>query len=121
MMARSDQQFYKVAFHDSPRQEAMDKEDKSLQNNETLDHVSLSPKRRDKISFIYGKLEEYICMEQPKRYTDDSSLVCKLRKPLYGLKQAPRIWHLKLNSSILSHWFKTCKSSCKSNNISSHI
>ena len=80
----------------------MDKEYESLKNNETLDHVSLPPERRDKSTFLHGKLEEEIYMEQPKGYIDDSSLACKMRKPLYGLKKSPSAWNSKLNSSILS-------------------
>ena len=53
----------------------MDKEYGSLQNNETLDHVSLPPERRDKSAFLRGRLEEQIYMLQPKGYTNDSSMV----------------------------------------------
>ena len=68
----------------------MDKEYESLKNNETLDHVYLPPQRRDKSNFLHGKLEEEIyVMENPKGYTDDSLLTCKMRNPLYGLNQAP--------------------------------
>ena len=58
MMVGSDKQFYKVACNDTPRKESMDKEYESLQNNETLDHVSVPPERRDKSTFLRGKLEE---------------------------------------------------------------
>ena len=75
MMVGSDKQFYKVASHDTPRKASMDKEYGSLQNNETLDHVSLPLERRDKSAFLRGKLEEEIYMLQPKGYTDDSSMV----------------------------------------------
>ena len=68
----------------------MDKEDESLKNNLTLDHVSLHREIRDTSSFLHCKLEEEIYMEKPKGYTNDSFLVCKLRKPLYGLKESPR-------------------------------
>ena len=74
MMVMHDQQLCKVAFHDSPKQQAMDNEYDSLKNNELLDHVSLPPERRDKSTFLHGKLEEEIYMEQPKGYTNDSSL-----------------------------------------------
>ena len=74
-MVGSDKKFYKVACHDTPRKESMDKEYESLQNNETLDHVSLPLERRDKSGFLHGKLEEEIYMLQPKGYTDDSSMV----------------------------------------------
>ena len=74
MMVGSDKQFYKVACHDTPTKASMDKEYDSLQNNETLDHVSPPPERRDKSTFLHGKLGEEIYMLQPKGYTDDSSM-----------------------------------------------
>ena len=49
----------------------MDKEYESLNNNETFDHVSLAPKRKDKSTFLHGKLEEENYMEYPKGNTDD--------------------------------------------------
>ena len=94
----------------------MDKEYESLKNNETLDHVSIPPERRDKSKFIHGKLEEKIYMENPKGYID-SLLTCKLRNPLYVILQGLGEWNPNFISSILSNRFKTCKSS----NISSHI
>ena len=102
MMVRFHQQSCKVACHDSPKHESMDKEYESLKNNETLDIVSLSPKRRDKSNFLHGKLEEEIYMENPMGYTAYSLLTCKLRNALYGLMQAPKEWNPKLNFSILS-------------------
>ena len=75
MMVGFDKQFYKVACHYTPRKASIDKEYESLQNNEKLDHVSLPPERRDKSTFLRGKLEEEIYMLQPKGYTDDSSMV----------------------------------------------
>ena len=110
-MVSSNQQLCKVAFHDSPRQETMDKEYESLKNNEKLDHFSLPPKQRDKTTFIHGKLEEEIYMEKPKGYTDDSLLTCKLRNPLYGIKKSPRAWNPNSNSSILSQSFEILKES----------
>ena len=40
--------------------------------------------------FIHGDIHEEICMNHPKGYISDQSLVCKLKKSLYGLKHAPR-------------------------------
>lgn len=42
-----------------------------------------------KSAFIHGDLEEDIEMEQSQGYSQDTSLVCRLRKSLYGIKQAP--------------------------------
>ena len=58
MMVWSNQWFYKVACLDSPKKETIDKEYESLKNNETLDHVSLPPERRDTSNFLHDKLEE---------------------------------------------------------------
>ena len=38
----------------------------SLKNNETLDHVTLPPERRDKSNYLHDKLEGKIYMEMPK-------------------------------------------------------
>jgi hypothetical protein len=51
-----------------------------------------------KTTFLNGDLEEDICMEQPKGFTQKGEhFVCKLHKSLYGLKQFPRAWNQKLN------------------------
>ena len=71
MMVRSDQQLC------------------SLKDNETVDHITLPPERRDKSNFLHDKLEGKIYMEKPKGYTD-YLLTCKLRNPLYWLMQGPR-------------------------------
>ena len=49
-------------------------------------------------------------MEQPIRFIQDSSLVCKIKKSLYGLKQAPRAWYEKMDSFLLSLGFSHCLS-----------
>ena len=89
MMVSSYTQFYKLDFHDPLRPKSMNEEYESLQNKDTLDIVSLPPKIRDKGAFIHDDLDKEIYMREPKGYTDDSSLVCELRKPLHGIKQGP--------------------------------
>ena len=55
-----------------------------------------------KSAFLHGDLEEEIYMRDPKGYTKDSSLVCKLRKSLSGLEQSPMAWYAKMDSFLLS-------------------
>jgi hypothetical protein len=62
--------------------------------------------------FLHIDLLEEIKMEQPTRFIQNSSLVCRLKKPLYGLKKAPRVWYKKMDSYFLSHNFVRCKSDC---------
>ena len=97
----------------------MDKEFELVKKNETLYHVSLPLERRDKSTFLHGKLEEDIYIEKPKGFTHDYSLACKMRKPLYQINKSPREWNSKFNSSIPSNRFERCKSSCKCNNTTS--
>ncbi|CAI7856460.1 unnamed protein product [Closterium sp. NIES-53] len=56
-------------------------------------------------AFLYGKLDEEICMVQPEGYSDGTTKVCKLLKSLYGLKQAPRVWFYTLEVSLLTQGF----------------
>ena len=53
-------------------------------------------------AFIHGDLEEYIYMKQPEGYTEESSLLRKLRKSLYGMKQSPWEWYFKKDAFLLS-------------------
>ena len=55
-----------------------------------------------KSAFFHGDLEEEIYMRHLEGYTEDSSLVCKIRKCLYGLKQALRAWYAKMDVFLLS-------------------
>lgn len=63
-----------------------------------------------KSAFLHEDLEEEIYMEQPPRFVQNSSLVCRLRKSIYGLKQAPRAWYAKIDSFLLASRFTQCYS-----------
>jgi hypothetical protein len=62
-----------------------------------------------KNAFLHGDLSNEIYMEQPQRFIQNSSLVCRLKKSLYGLKQTPRAWYAKMDYYFLSHDFVRCK------------
>ncbi len=57
-----------------------------------------------KTTFLNGKLEEEIYMEQLQGFVHQGGehLVCKLHKSLYGLKQSPRAWNQKLDVFLKS-------------------
>ena len=40
-----------------------------------------------KSDLIHGGIEKYMYMHHPEAYTQDPSLVCRLKKSLYGIKQ----------------------------------
>ena len=65
-----------------------------------------------KSAFLHGDLDEEIYMKKCEGFTDDPSLVCKLRKSLYGLKQAPREWYSKMDAFLISQKFERCKYDC---------
>lgn len=62
-------------------------------------------------AFLHGNLVEEVFMTQPDGFfTEDSSLVCKLKKSLYGLRQAPRTWFDKLTATLCFLGFHRAKS-----------
>jgi hypothetical protein len=58
-----------------------------------------------KTTFLKGKLEKEIYMEQPQGFVHEGGehLVCKLHKSLYGLKQSPKAWNPKLGVFLKKH------------------
>eukprot|EP01018_Ginkgo_biloba_P029061 Gb_03163 [translate_table: standard] len=65
-----------------------------------------------KSAFLNDDLQEEIYMEQPLGFalSENSSLVCRLRKSLYGLKQAPWAWYEKMDKFLLDSGFSRCHS-----------
>jgi hypothetical protein len=62
-------------------------------------------------TFLHGRLEEEVYMQQPLGYEDPSrpNYICKLDKALYGLKQAPRAWYSRLSSKLVALSFEASK------------
>ncbi|KAG8488772.1 hypothetical protein CXB51_016789 [Gossypium anomalum] len=61
-----------------------------------------------KTTFLHGKIDEDIYMQQPEGFTvsEKEDYVCLLKKSLYGLKQLPRQWYKRFDSFMISHDFK---------------
>ncbi|GJY13537.1 putative ribonuclease H-like domain-containing protein [Tanacetum coccineum] len=57
--------------------------------------------------FLYGKIEEEVCVCQPYGFEDPDfpDKVYKLEKALYGLHQAPRAWYETLSTYLLDNGF----------------
>ena len=53
-----------------------------------------------KTTFLNGKIEEEVYIEQPEGFEtfDRESHVCRLKRDLHGLKQAPCAWYTKINN-----------------------
>ena len=52
-----------------------------------------------KTTFLHGKLEEDIYIQQPKGFTvpGKEDCVCLHKRSLYGLKQSPRQWYKRFD------------------------
>ena len=61
-------------------------------------------------TYLYGKRDEEIYMEQPESFVKDSHIVFRLRRAIYGLKQAGLAWWRQLNASIRELGFVCLKS-----------
>ena len=61
-----------------------------------------------KTTFLHGKLNEEVYIEQPPGYEKKGreQMVLKLNKALYGLKQAPRAWYSRIESYFATQNFK---------------
>jgi hypothetical protein len=64
-----------------------------------------------KSSFLNGKINELVYVEQPPGFEDSKNPnhVYKLSKELYGLKQAPCAWYERLQDFLVSKGFKIGK------------
>lgn len=60
-----------------------------------------------KMSFLYGKLEKELYLEQPEGFISEefTHQVCRLKKTLYGLKQASRSWNKTFDDFLTQYRF----------------
>ena len=60
-----------------------------------------------KTTFLHGRLEEEILMQQPKGFEVEGKEIffCRLKRSLYGLKQSPRQWYKRFDEFIVSHGY----------------
>ncbi|GJX04721.1 putative ribonuclease H-like domain-containing protein [Tanacetum coccineum] len=61
-----------------------------------------------KIAFLYGKIDEEVCVSQPPGFIDPKypKKVYKVVKALYGLHQAPRAWYATLSTFLLKNGYR---------------
>ena len=60
-------------------------------------------------TFLHGKLEEVIYMDQPLGFFEGKNKVCLLERSLYGLKQSPRQWYKHFDEYMLKIGFERSK------------
>eukprot|EP00253_Pinus_taeda_P024843 PITA_24843 len=60
-----------------------------------------------KTTFLNGKIEEELYIEQPKGFEtfDYESHMCRLKRALYGRKKAPRAWYTRIDSYFTGFGF----------------
>jgi hypothetical protein len=60
-----------------------------------------------KIAYLYGSLDEEICMDQPEGYIKKGQerKVCQLLKSLYGLKQSALQWNKEIHKALMNLGF----------------
>lgn len=61
-----------------------------------------------KSTFLNGKLQEEVYVDQPEGFVLDGKedKVYRLHKALYGLKQAPRAWYGEIDSYLIQCGFE---------------
>lgn len=61
-----------------------------------------------KTTFLYGRLNEKIYMDQSKGFEDPGkgNMVCLLKESLYGLKQSRRCWYRRFDKYVTRFRFQ---------------
>lgn len=62
-----------------------------------------------KTAFLYGNLDEDVCMYPPEGYNYGNK-ICKLQRALYGLKQAPLKWNQRFSMLLKQEGLEALKS-----------
>lgn len=71
-----------------------------------LEHNMFAVQLDVKSAFLYGTLPNPVYMYQPEGLkTNNTNLVCKLKRSLYGLKEAPKCWNMLFDQTLLDMGF----------------